>query len=511
MTVAPPAPGVDGSGARLAVPLAEVVLRHQQLMASFLEQQKQVMLAYLGNRQAAEPVQLASATQPAAARTQTLPTLVRAPEPAAEALPTISAQPLQKAVESTPAMASAPPIEDLLQRLVALVAERTGYPTEMLAPEQDMEADLGIDSIKRVEILTSFARQFPDLGAGVPEQLRAARTLQDVVKVMRENLTPGPATAPPELHTPSKRAGQSVPEASEVADGGGLERYTLGMKEWPLPDGGALPIPTGALVITDDGRGYAASLRERLQSLGGRPVIVRLEGPEAASEGVYAADLADPAQVDALLQRIRRDHGRIGAVVHLLPLRPVPPLQELGADAFGRLLKQEVKGLFYLLHFAAADLRSVPGSWALTCLSFGVPPSDGVLPVPDHPWRGGLIGVIKTATVEWPEVVAKSLVLENPAVDVALRRILAELAGPRQEREAYYRDGSRLVPEPRSALLRTERTVVELGPEDVIVLIGGARGITAEVAQEMARQARPTLILVGRSPWPEGEANHWEN
>jgi NAD(P)-dependent dehydrogenase (short-subunit alcohol dehydrogenase family) len=39
----------------------------------------------------------------------------------------------------------------------------------------------------------------------------------------------------------------------------------------------------------------------------------------------------------------------------------------------------------------------------------------------------------------------------------------------------------------------------------VIVLIGGARGITSEVAREMARQARPTLILVGRSPWPEEE------
>ena len=626
ITVTPRAPIVDGSGARLAAPLSEVVLRHQQLMASFLEQQKQVMLAYLGNRQAAEPVQLASALQPAAVRAQALSATASAPEPAAGPAQTTSSQALPEAVASRPAASSAPPSEDLLQRLVALVAERTGYPTEMLAAEQDMEADLGIDSIKRVEILTSFARQFPDLGPGVPEQLRAARTLQNVVQVMRTNLTAGalapapaaqtPAPAPsekvpeastqplprvsaslpatplvppseehlqrlvalvaertgyppemlapeqdmeadlgidsikrveiltsfarqfpdlgpgvpeqlraartlqdvvqvmrtnlsagpaPDPQAPAARAGQSVPEAAGVAEGEVLGRYTLGMKDCPLPDGVAVAIPSGALVITDDGCGYATALRERLASLGGRPVMVRLEGEEAASEGVYAADLADPAQVEALLQRIRKDHGRIGAVVHLLPLRPVPPLPELSAAAFGRLLNQEVKGLFYLLHFASADLRSVPGSWALSCLSFGAPPSDGVLPVPDHPWRGGLIGVIKTATVEWPDVVAKSLVLEKPAVDQAVGRILAELAGPRQEREAYYRDDSRLVPEPRSAPLRTDRTLVDLGPEDVIVLIGGARGITAEVAREMARQARPTLILVGRSPWPEGE------
>src|SRR6185436_21150833 len=87
--------------------------------------------------------------------------------------------------------APAAPRQDFLQQLVALVAERTGYPAEMLTAEKDMEADLGIDSIKRVEILTSFARQFPNLGADVTERLRAARTLQDVVQVMRESLASG--------------------------------------------------------------------------------------------------------------------------------------------------------------------------------------------------------------------------------------------------------------------------------------------------------------------------------
>ena len=610
------APAVDGSGARVAEPLAEVVLRHQKLMASFLDQQKQVMLAYLGNRQATEGVRLASDSQPAVARMEA------PPAPAAQPVPEITSLPLPKVVVPAPAPSAAP--LNLVQQLMSLVAERTGYPIEALAPEQDMEADLGIDSIKRVEILTSFARQFPNLGPAVPERLRAARTLQDVVQVMRENLTAGPVTAPPEPETPAparppvpeitsqprpmavvsapatssapvsllqqlvslvaertgypiealapeqdmeadlgidsiKRveiltsfarqfpnlgpavpeqlraartlqdvvqvmrenltagpviaspdpepppASQSAPEIGRVAAGAGLERYILGMKECPLPVGAAVSIPTGALVITDDGRGYAAGLRERLQSLGGRPVIVRLEGPEAPSDGVYAADLADPAQVEALLQRIRRDHGRIGAVVHLLPLRPVAPMKDLSGAAFGRLLNEEVKGLFYLLRFASADLRSVRGSWVLTCLSFGAPPANGSLPVPDHPWRGGLIGVIKTVTVEWPDVVAKSLVLENPPIYEALGLILAELAGPPQAGEAYYRNGSRLVPEPRKTPLRTEPTFVDLRPEDVIVLIGGARGITSEVARELARQARPTLILVGRSPWPEAE------
>jgi hypothetical protein len=37
--------------------------------------------------------------------------------------------------------------------LLDIVSEKTGYPSEMLELDMDMEADLGIDSIKRVEIL----------------------------------------------------------------------------------------------------------------------------------------------------------------------------------------------------------------------------------------------------------------------------------------------------------------------------------------------------------------------
>jgi hypothetical protein len=44
---------------------------------------------------------------------------------------------------------------------------------------------------------------------------------------MLVSLNPGPATPPPAVQTPSTRAGQSVPEASAVADDGGVERYTL--------------------------------------------------------------------------------------------------------------------------------------------------------------------------------------------------------------------------------------------------------------------------------------------
>ena len=51
--------------------------------------------------------------------------------------------------------------------MLAIVSEKTGYPVEMLELEMDMEADLGIDSIKRVEILAAVPEgQLVGAGAG---------------------------------------------------------------------------------------------------------------------------------------------------------------------------------------------------------------------------------------------------------------------------------------------------------------------------------------------------------
>ncbi|MGL1931827.1 MAG: phosphopantetheine-binding protein, partial [Desulfotalea sp.] len=55
--------------------------------------------------------------------------------------------------------------------MLDVVADKTGYPTEMLELSMDMEADLGIDSIKRVEILGAVQEEITDLPELNPEDL----------------------------------------------------------------------------------------------------------------------------------------------------------------------------------------------------------------------------------------------------------------------------------------------------------------------------------------------------
>ena len=54
---------------------------------------------------------------------------------------------------------------EMMPLLLGVVADRTGYPAEMLSSEMELETDLGIDSIKRVEILSAMQ----DLVPGLPD------------------------------------------------------------------------------------------------------------------------------------------------------------------------------------------------------------------------------------------------------------------------------------------------------------------------------------------------------
>ncbi|MFO0916987.1 MAG: beta-ketoacyl synthase N-terminal-like domain-containing protein [Planctomycetaceae bacterium] len=74
----------------------------------------------------------------------------------------------------------------LLAAVLEVVSEKTGYPSEMLKPEMSLDHDLGIDSIKRVEILSALQERRPDLPAVKPEQLGTLHRLQDVIELLSQ-------------------------------------------------------------------------------------------------------------------------------------------------------------------------------------------------------------------------------------------------------------------------------------------------------------------------------------
>jgi len=157
----PVAPTVlDFTTENRSVPTDEVLAGYFRNMEQFLSLQEEVMLACLRSPERAQRGELAE------------PTIVEG------AIVPLEAQPVVAKVET--------PAESVEATLYAIVAERTGYPLEMLGLDQDLESELGIDSIKRVEIIGALKTRL-ELPAESIEGLTACKTLRAMAHRLQRN------------------------------------------------------------------------------------------------------------------------------------------------------------------------------------------------------------------------------------------------------------------------------------------------------------------------------------
>ncbi len=101
--------------------------------------------------------------------------------------------------EPIPAPVVAPvAVDEVLAAVTAVVAEMTGYPADLLEPDLDLEADLGVDTVKQAEVFAAVREKY-----GVERddnlQLRDFPTLNHVAAWVRDRagLGAAPAAAAP--------------------------------------------------------------------------------------------------------------------------------------------------------------------------------------------------------------------------------------------------------------------------------------------------------------------------
>eukprot|EP00456_Euglypha_rotunda_P028063 TRINITY_DN22321_c0_g1_i1.p1 TRINITY_DN22321_c0_g1~~TRINITY_DN22321_c0_g1_i1.p1 ORF type:complete len:118 (+),score=25.06 TRINITY_DN22321_c0_g1_i1:118-471(+) len=94
---------------------------------------------------------------------------------AVSSAPTLAPEPALSTQYSAPVASAGPALS---ATVLAVVSEKTGYPTEMLNLGMSLDHDLGIDSIKRVEILSALQERVANLPAFKPEELEIGRAVQ---------------------------------------------------------------------------------------------------------------------------------------------------------------------------------------------------------------------------------------------------------------------------------------------------------------------------------------------
>lgn len=447
---------------------------HVQVMERLLDTHRRVIAAALGN---GEPPQVqAKSPLPLPLVTAAIPA-VRIPPPPPVAVP--------------PPPAPEPVADLIRQTVLKVVGERTGYPPDMLDLDADLEADLGIDSIKRVEIAGRLRKAFPHLGAtpdvSTAGNLSSLKTLRGLI----ERIESVPATgsgspANPEAALPAGPV--SAPSRNLP-----VPRFMLQQEEAPATAAPQTKLPhEGVFLITDDEAGLAQAVAEAIREQGSRAMVVSAQ---------TQTDFSTPQGIHQWVTHIRKTEGRIAGMIHLLPLRRKTPFLEMSLAMWHQTLQEEVKFLFYLAQAAAEDLKqpapAFPG-WILAAVEAAEN---------EFPGHGGFPGLVSTLAAEWPGLTGRTLALSSTdPIPTRVQQVMAELQCHDATRFARYHLGrrQRLCVKP-AELDPSAGERMHIGPDWVILITGGACGITAQVAMALAEGFKPTLILTGRSALPPDE------
>ena len=411
---------------------------------------------------------------------------------------------------------------DLDQRVKQIVSERTGYPVEMLDLDANMEADLGIDSIKRVEIIGTFRRSiFPAMAeppAWFMERISGVSTMREICAGVAELMarqdgreTRGTARDSQAAAAPDTAERDRIVSgaAGDMGAGTGAEKRSTGEVQGeadgasprcaaraascPLANGSVPRVVGATVLLTGDGHGVAKALAREIESRGGRPVTLKGAAP------------ASRAEAERLVSELRGRDGRIGAVVHLRPLRDAPTFPGASQSAWRSHIDEEIKSLLFILQALAPELKSAAdGSFAVVAATRGGGEFvQGRAEEAVHPWRGGIAGLLKTAAREWPGARFRAVDTDElPSVMLLMGELAAD--GPV---EIGYRGDERYT----MAAVREElpscgsSITVSLDESSVVLVTGGARGITAQIAHEIGLRSRARLVLLGRSAAPAGE------
>jgi acyl transferase domain-containing protein/phosphopantetheinyl transferase len=175
----------------------QIIQAHFRMMEEFLETQRSIMQAFLGSANgtaAADREIPAASVQPGpvliAQTVDFSPPQAPVPNPSsAAAKPVPELVKAEKTTQIEPASETDTPIEstkptsreELGRIFIRVIAEKTGYPVDMIEMHADLEADLGIDSIKRIEILGSFQSLTNLPRTEDMEQVAKLRTTEDII------------------------------------------------------------------------------------------------------------------------------------------------------------------------------------------------------------------------------------------------------------------------------------------------------------------------------------------
>jgi len=249
-------------------------------------------------------------------------------------VPVVSAEPVSKPIQSVEPVVvpvSAPLVHDssVQEQLIEVVVRHTGYPNDFIELDQDLEGELGIDTVKQAEIMADV-RDIFELPIDEEFVLSDHPTLNHFTAYIHRMKGDGVIEQPPATTSQAKSIEATpTPPSFEapVVEVGRQENC----RRWQVevegcPGTGSLLALEGTIVVTDDGWGIAEAFCQRVEARGMRAVRIGFESEkldmsshQEAGRTVYRADPANPEHLALVCKEL--EQFDVAGLVHMAPMK----------------------------------------------------------------------------------------------------------------------------------------------------------------------------------------------
>ncbi|TVP69399.1 MAG: SDR family NAD(P)-dependent oxidoreductase [Nitriliruptor sp.] len=395
------------------------------------------------------------------------------------ATPAPAEAPAPAAAAPAEAAAATDPVE---ATILELVSEQTGYPPDMLDLELDLEADLGIDTVKQAELFVAVRDRY-DIERDDSLQLRDYPTLAHVIGFVRDRVPE--AAAPAEVAAPTAEA--AAPAAVEVDTSGFPRRVPVAVVRPPID----ACVPTGValdgarVVVLPDHGGVSEAVTAALEERGAQVLTT----PDAPTAEELEEQLAT-----------WREEGPVTAVLGLAGL-DLAPFSALTSETWKEGLRVRVK----LLATTARALYDDLGAGAAFLTGTRLGGRFGYDEAGAQDVLGGAVsGFTKGLARERSDATVK-VVDHAPETDAATiaAHLIDELLADPGVIEVGYAEGLRT-----SVGLDVQPTEPDearaLSPDQVFVITGAAGSIVSAITEDLATGAGGgTFHLLDLTPEPD--------
>ncbi len=388
---------------------------------------------------------------------------------------------------ASPPLEAAPAHQDHLETLIHIIMDATGFNRDEIEPDMDLRRDLSIRSSRLPIIMDAAERQF---GITIElEDFLHVRTVKDIAQRISEIVArqegSGLGPVAPAVDPGLGQAEILKPSPDEAS----LKRLVFHQAQVEPTASIPMELSPGESVLLlspDRDDRLAGRVEDILRLDYGAETLPMLFMPKNLGPGLESYNLLTDAGSLLAAERISGLASFAGMVITLPPggsarLRDMADVARLLRGLFGVIkafLQSPAKKFVVLIH---------PGDDAETLR--------GLL-------AEGMLGLFLCAAQEYPSVQFRTLAID-PDTD------LGAAFGAALDRgypvvEMMHRDGRVFTSEGRLApSVFAGPASVHLNPGDVIVMSGGAAGITAHLARGLA-PFRPRLVFLGRTPLNPG-------